>query len=254
MIDIEREREREREAETQEEGEAASAGTTGLGRRPRIHLTVSNSKTYYEHYLFFKKILFIYSCETERERERQRHRQAPCREPDHCYHILKFLIFFNTVPCVFILLKEIIKKNILFIHERHTERGNLIADFGWSVHTPSLRRKTMRTYNEKVDLWCIGVLCYELLVGYPPFESLSHNETYRHILKDLVSKLLRYPPLERLPLAQIMEHPWVRAHSRRVLPPSFKWLLEACLHLFHCVCSELCWLSFVSSKMLINKS
>ncbi|XP_070354754.1 aurora kinase C isoform X2 [Equus asinus] len=128
-------------------------------------------------------------------------------------------------------------------------RGEVkIADFGWSVHTPSLRRKTMcgtldylppemiegRTYNEKVDLWCIGVLCYELLVGNPPFESNSHNETYRRILKvdvrfppsipsgakDLISKLLRYQPLERLPLDQILEHPWVRAHSRRVLPPS----------------------------------
>ncbi|XP_011835035.1 PREDICTED: aurora kinase C isoform X1 [Mandrillus leucophaeus] len=127
-------------------------------------------------------------------------------------------------------------------------RGEVkIADFGWSVHTPSLRRKTMcgtldylppemiegRTYDEKVDLWCIGVLCYELLVGYPPFESTSHSETYRRILKvdvkfplsmplgaqDLISKLLRYQPLERLPLAQILKHPWVQVHSRRVLPP-----------------------------------
>lgn len=40
-----------------------------------------------------------------------------------------------------------------------------------------------RTHNEKVDLWCIGVLCYELLVGNPPFESASHNETYRRIVK-----------------------------------------------------------------------
>lgn len=39
------------------------------------------------------------------------------------------------------------------------------------------------THNEKVDLWCIGVLCYELLVGNPPFESASHNETYRRIVK-----------------------------------------------------------------------
>lgn len=63
------------------------------------------------------------------------------------------------------------------------------------IHPP--RRKTMcgtldylppemiegRTHNEKVDLWCIGVLCYELLVGNPPFESASHNETYRRIVK-----------------------------------------------------------------------
>lgn len=40
-----------------------------------------------------------------------------------------------------------------------------------------------RTYNEKVDLWCIGVLCYELLVGSPPFESTSHSETCRRILQ-----------------------------------------------------------------------
>ncbi|XP_011849894.1 PREDICTED: aurora kinase B isoform X3 [Mandrillus leucophaeus] len=128
-------------------------------------------------------------------------------------------------------------------------KGELkIADFGWSVHAPSLRRKTMcgtldylppemiegRTHNEKVDLWCIGVLCYELLVGNPPFESASHNETYRRIVKvdlkfpasvptgaqDLISKLLRHNPSERLPLAQVSAHPWVRANSRRVLPPS----------------------------------
>ena len=40
----------------------------------------------YSVILFFLKILFIYSQETQRETERQRHRQrekqAPCREPD----------------------------------------------------------------------------------------------------------------------------------------------------------------------------
>lgn len=40
-----------------------------------------------------------------------------------------------------------------------------------------------RTYSEMVDLWCIGVLCYELLTGNPPFESSSYSETYRRILK-----------------------------------------------------------------------
>ena len=40
-----------------------------------------------------------------------------------------------------------------------------------------------RTYNKKIDLWCLGVLCYELLVENPPFESASHSETYRGILK-----------------------------------------------------------------------
>ncbi|XP_013793648.1 aurora kinase-like, partial [Limulus polyphemus] len=72
-----------------------------------------------------------------------------------------------------------------------------IADFGWSVHAPSSRRATMcgtldylppemienKTYNEKVDLWSLGILCYEFLVGKPPFEMENVNDTYRRIIK-----------------------------------------------------------------------
>ena len=38
------------------------------------------------------------------------------------------------------------------------------------------------SHDEKVDLWSLGVLCYEFLVGKPPFETQSHNETYNRIL------------------------------------------------------------------------
>ncbi|XP_063305752.1 aurora kinase B [Pelobates fuscus] len=129
-------------------------------------------------------------------------------------------------------------------------KGELkIADFGWSVHAPSLRRRTMcgtldylppemiegKVHDEKVDLWCAGVLCFEFLVGMPPFESPSHSETHRRIVnvdlkfpsfmsdgaKDLISKLLRYLPVQRLPLKSVMEHPWVKANSRRIMPPVF---------------------------------
>ncbi|XP_076012775.1 aurora kinase B-like [Genypterus blacodes] len=128
-------------------------------------------------------------------------------------------------------------------------RGELkIADFGWSVHAPSLRRRTMcgtldylppemvegHTHTEKVDLWSIGVLCYECLVGNPPFETANQTETYRRIAKvdvdfpkivsdgarDLISKLLRHSPLGRLPLQRVIDHPWVKGNSRRVLTPT----------------------------------
>ena len=78
-------------------------------------------------------------------------------------------------------------------------KGELkIADFGWSVHAPNARRQTLcgtldylppemvegKDHNEKVDLWSLGVLCYEFLVGVPPFEDQrSYKETYRRIAK-----------------------------------------------------------------------
>lgn len=117
-------------------------------------------------------------------------------------------------------------------------KGDLkIADFGWSVHAPSSRRATMcgtldylppemvegSFHDEKVDLWSLGVLCYEFLVGKPPFETESHQETYQRIIKvdirwpdvvcsgarDLISKLLQKKPENRLPLERVMEHPWI---------------------------------------------
>ncbi|KAK1901116.1 Aurora kinase A-B [Dissostichus eleginoides] len=114
-----------------------------------------------------------------------------------------------------------------------------IADFGWSVHTPSSRRSTLcgtldylppemiegKTHDEKVDLWSLGVLCYEFLVGKPPFETKSHEETYRKIsrveytypaqsdisagAKDLIARLLKHNPMHRLPIQGVLSHPWV---------------------------------------------
>ncbi|XP_065843857.1 aurora kinase C-like [Oscarella lobularis] len=115
-----------------------------------------------------------------------------------------------------------------------------IADFGWSVHSTS-RRTTMcgtldylppemiegKRHDEKVDLWCVGILCYELLVGQPPFETESHTETYRRICRvdirfpvhvapgprDLILRLLRHNPQERLSLDRVLKHPWIQENA-----------------------------------------
>lgn len=116
-----------------------------------------------------------------------------------------------------------------------------IADFGWSVHAPSSRRTTLcgtldylppemiegKAHDEKVDLWSLGVLCYEFLVGKPPFEADGHRETYRKIsrvelhfpsyvsdgARDLIAKLLMHDPSKRLPLNGVLAHPWIRNNA-----------------------------------------
>jgi len=41
-----------------------------------------------------------------------------------------------------------------------------------------------KDHNEKVDLWSLGVLAYEFLVGSPPFEELSgYGATYKRIAR-----------------------------------------------------------------------
>jgi len=114
-----------------------------------------------------------------------------------------------------------------------------IADFGWSVHAPNSRRKTLcgtldylppemvegHDHDLTVDVWSLGVLCYEFLFGMPPFEAAGHSETYKRILrvdlrfpahpqitegaKDLIRRLLVKDPKERMALDQIFSHPWI---------------------------------------------
>eukprot|EP00892_Ulva_mutabilis_P005075 jgi/Ulvmu1/293/UM001_0297.1 len=70
-----------------------------------------------------------------------------------------------------------------------------MADFGWSVHAPHNRRTTQcgtldylppevidrAGYNCSADLWCLGVLLYEFVMGFAPFESHDPPSTHARI-------------------------------------------------------------------------
>ncbi|KAK5277903.1 spindle assembly checkpoint kinase, partial [Cryomyces antarcticus] len=80
-------------------------------------------------------------------------------------------------------------------------------------------------YNEKVDLWSLGVLCYEFLVGEAPFED-TPVMTQRRIARgemtvpgfvssearDLIKRLLVLDPEQRIPLEEVQQHPWIIKH------------------------------------------
>ena len=80
-------------------------------------------------------------------------------------------------------------------------------------------------YNEKVDLWSLGVLTYEFLVGEAPFEdtpAMTHRRIIRGDMtippfvsaeaRDLIKKLLVLDPDKRLNLDQVEVHPWIVKH------------------------------------------
>lgn len=121
-----------------------------------------------------------------------------------------------------------------------------IADFGWSVHAPSDRRTTLcgtldylppemveqKAHDHNVDLWALGVLIYEFIIGRPPFESKTNMETHRRIIMvdygipsnsmsplaaDLIGRLLIKKPSDRLPLSDVLRHPWITTNAPDVL-------------------------------------
>ena len=47
-----------------------------------------------------------------------------------------------------------------------------------------LQEKVLLTCTDKVDVWAVGILTYELLVGRPPFEKESREETYQYIMNE----------------------------------------------------------------------
>jgi serine/threonine protein kinase len=73
---------------------------------------------------------------------------------------------------------------------------------------------TEAPHDKRVDIWSLGILCYEFCCGFPPFEADNNDETYERIKKidlkfpdhlsmevrDMLSKVLTFDPTRRLSL------------------------------------------------------
>ena len=132
-----------------------------------------------------------------------------------------------------IIHRDIKPENILLDQQGRTK----LTDFGWSNYLEENAKKkgicgtpfylapeiiNNIGYDERVDIWCLGVLLFELVVGRPPFIGESEQKIRYNIVKmkinwpnnidtnaaDLISRILKYNPDERISLEQMLLHPF----------------------------------------------
>ena len=93
-----------------------------------------------------------------------------------------------------------------------------------------------KQYDVKADLWSVGTILFELLAGRPPFTGANHLQLLHNIerseaalppdvaarlsepCRDLVRRLLRKNPLERLSFEGFFSHPFIGVEPPRAAP------------------------------------
>lgn len=158
---------------------------------------------------------------------------------------------------------------VSFMHEanvihRDLKLGNLflnkhlnikVGDFGLAtkLDTSDEKRKTIcgtpnyiapevingdkekRGHSFEVDTWSMGVICFTMIVGKPPYESTDVKSTYRRILaneysfpegkvsghaRELISSMLQTDPKMRPTLDALRSHPFFAERIPSSLPTS----------------------------------
>ena len=86
----------------------------------------------------------------------------------------------------------------------------------------------VKKYDEKVDVWSVGVIMYTMLAGFPPFRGETELEIVQNVKtglydlgipelsnisiqgKNLIANMLKYNPNERCSANKALNHDWFK--------------------------------------------
>jgi len=106
--------------------------------------------------------------------------------------------------------------------EKDVYRSHIVGTSGYYAPEVLVLR-----YSPLCDVWSLGVVMYILLSGYPPFAGKTrlsvqkqiregkyrfHKEEWKNISEssqDLISKMLKVDPKQRISTREILTHPWI---------------------------------------------
>lgn len=144
-----------------------------------------------------------------------------------------------------IVHRDLKPENILLNRDSNDPKVTLI-DFGTAATLAPGKKFTIRfgtsyyiapevlkfSYDEKCDIWSVGVILYLMLVGYPPFNGKDEKKIQEAIkkgryqltedewanispeAKDLVAGMLEYNPRQRMSALEALKHPWIKEHTK----------------------------------------
>ena len=203
------------------------------------HLRQKNILRMYGYFYDDKRIFLILEFAPGGELYKQLTARVRFSEATTAKYILDLSRAFSYCHAKHVIHRDIKPENLLI-----GQKGDIkIADFGWSVHAPTSRRTTLcgtldylppemvegREHDETADVWSLGVLMYEFLVGSPPFEADGYRATYRRIssvdlrfpsivtpgARDLISRFLVKEQSRRINLGDVQNHPWILQHTNK---------------------------------------